>query len=491
MAERSAEEREAARRERERERAGRDEEAAAPAPEEQGGAARDEVFDQRGRDGGEDPHDGVPDDHQGEFDDHEDEFDHEFELDDEQEPDHEDHEHDHDGDHEESREVASGTRRITRIAHLRRAPAGAGAARGQRSRRERTGPKRKYSRVGRIISLLALVAGAALIWFLVELFQPFHGTGHGSVTVTIPPHSSSSQVGNLLERDGVISSSFFFELRATLAGERGSLRSGTHHLQQDMSYGDVLKILTTPPPPIPTTELTIVDGHTRAQINALLRAQGVRGSYLAATRHSPLLNPRNFGAPRDRPSLEGFLFPDTYQLIKPININALVADQLKTFKEKWRSVNLNYARSQHLSPYDVLIIASMIEGEAQTSHDLALVSSVVYNRLHSDTPLGMDSTIRYATGNYTSPLTASQLNIASPYNTRVNKGLPPTPISNPGLAQIQAAAHPARTNYMFFVTKACGNGSLAFASTYQQFLTLDQQYNAARTKLGGRSPTHC
>jgi UPF0755 protein len=474
VAERSADEREAARRERERRRAARAEEPVPATSEEPEGTDRDEVLDEHGDDGGENSERG--------------DFDHEFELDDEQ---HQEEEEDQDEEEEEDHEVASGTRRITRIAHLRRAPRGARAERGDRPLRQRAGAKRKHSRAGRIASLLALLAGVALIWFLVELFQPFHGAGHGSVTVTVPPHSGSSEVGGLLERDGVISSSFFFELRATLAGERGSLRSGTYHLQQDMSYGDVLKILTTPPPPIPTTELTIVDGHTRRQIDALLRSQGVRGSYLAATRHSPLLNPHAYGAPRATPSLEGFLFPDTYQLVKPVNINQLVADQLGTFKLKWRGVDLRYAGSQHLSPYDVLIIASMIEGEAQTRHDLALVSSVIYNRLRSETPLGMDSTIRYATGNYSGPLTASQLNISSPYNTRLNKGLPPTPISNPGLAQIQAAAHPARTDYMFFVTKACGNGSLAFASTYQQFLTLDQQYNAARARLGGRSPSRC
>jgi len=107
----------------------------------------------------------------------------------------------------EEPEIASGTRRVARSE--RPSPA--------RGRPRRTRTKKPHSRFGRVLSLLALIVAAALIWFLVELFQPFHGSGHGSVTVTIPPHSSSSQVGNLLERDGVISSRFFFELRATLA----------------------------------------------------------------------------------------------------------------------------------------------------------------------------------------------------------------------------------------------------------------------------------
>src|SRR5947209_16922473 len=245
-------------------------------------------------------------------------------------------------------EVPAGTRRVS---WLHRTP-----TKPRRPARPRR-PSRSHSRLGRIIALISLVLGAIVIWFLVELFQPFHGDGHGSVTVTIPPHSSSSQVGNLLERDGVISSRFFFELRATLAGERGDLRSGTYHLQLDMSYGQVLKILTMPPPPAKVTELTIVEGRTRREIDRLLRSQGIRGSYLADTRRSPVLNPATYGAPRHTSSLEGFLFPSTYQLRVPVSIPVLVADQLSTFRKRFAMVNLSYARRRRLTPYDVLIVA--------------------------------------------------------------------------------------------------------------------------------------
>jgi peptidoglycan lytic transglycosylase G len=389
------------------------------------------------------------------------------------------------GDHlewDDESEVASGTRRVARLDRPpppRRPPA-----------RPRKAPAR-HSRVGRIISLVALVLAAALVWFLVELFQPFHGSGHGAVTVTIPPHSTSSQVGNLLERDGVIASSFFFELRATLAGDRSALRSGTYHLRLDMSYGDVLKVVTTPPPPARVSSLTLTEGRTRREIDGLLRSQGIRGSYLAATRHSPLLSPTRYGAPRDTPSLEGFLFPSTYQLRDPIAISDLVADQLRTFRQRFSTVSLRFARGKHLTPYDVLIIASMVEAEAQTAHDRPLIASVIYNRLADGMPLQIDATTRYATGNYTRPLTVSELDSPSPYNTRIHKGLPPTPINNPGLASIGAAAHPASTNYLYFVVKPCGNGAHAFASSYSQFLAEVQQYQTARTERGGRSPSKC
>lgn len=348
-----------------------------------------------------------------------------------------------------------------------------------------------HSRAGRVLSLVALLLGVALIWFLVELLQPFHGRGHGNVTVTIPAHSGSSQVGDLLERDGVISSSFFFQLRATLGGDRSHLRAGTYQLQRDMSYGGVLRILTTPPPPVKVTDLTIVEGRTRRQIDALLRAQGVSGSYLAATRRSPLLDPRSYGAPAGVPSLEGFLFPSTYLLREPPTIQALVADQLQTFRQRFATVDLRPTSRKHLTPYQVLIVASMVEAEAQTARDRPLIASVIYNRLAAGMPLQIDATTRYATDNYTQPLTVAQLNSPSPYNTRLHKGLPPTPIDNPGMASIQAAAHPASTNYLYFVVKPCGNGEHAFASTYSQFQAAVQRYQIARTAHGGRSPAHC
>jgi uncharacterized YceG family protein len=358
-------------------------------------------------------------------------------------------------------------------------------------RRPPARPPRKHSWAGRIVALFLLAVAAALIWFLVELFQPFHGSPHGSVTVTVPEHSTARQVGDELAKAGVIPSGFFFELRAMLAGERSDLRAGTYHLQEGMTYGAALKALTTPPPAAKTTNITLIEGRTRAQINDLLRTQGVNGSYFAATRSSPLIKLSAYGAPRHTPDLEGFLYPDTYELVEPISIQKLVNDQLTTFSRQFSHVNLDYARSHHLSPYDVLIIASLVQGEAATAHDQPLIASVIYNRLRLGMPLQLDATTRYATGNYTKPLTQSQLNSRSLYNTRNHKGLPPTPIDNPGLAAIQAAAHPARTNFLYFVAKVCGNGSSVFESNYRQFQADVAKYQQARSARGGRSPERC
>jgi uncharacterized YceG family protein len=328
------------------------------------------------------------------------------------------------------------------------------------------------------------------IWFLVELFQPFHGSGRGTVVVTIPSGAGTDAIGTELAHDGVVSSSFFFGLRAKLAGD-GKLLAGTYRLKRGMSYGAVLSILTTPPPVAPTTNVTIIPGHTRRQVADLLHRQGIHGKYLTDTEHTNLLDLTAYGAPRNLDNLEGFLFPSTYQLKLPVTIPALVTDELKTFRQQFATVNMSYARSKNLTPYDVLIIASMVEAEAGTAHDRPLIASVIYNRLRLGMPLGIDATIRYAVDNYTTPLTDSQLATNSPYNTRTHTGLPPTPIDSPSLASIQAAAHPAQTSYLYFVAKPCGNGSSLFASTAAQFNIDVQRYNAARAARGGNSPLVC
>jgi uncharacterized YceG family protein len=152
---------------------------------------------------------------------------------------------------------------------------------------------------------------------------------------------------------------------------------------------------------------------------------------------------------------------------------------------------MSYARKKNLTAFDVVTIASMVEREASLDRERPLIAAVIYNRLKQGMPLGIDATIRFATGNWSRPLRVSELNIGSAYNTRTHQGLPPGPIGNPGLASLQAAAHPARVDYLFYVVKPCGNGAHAFSSTDAQFQRDVAKYNTARAKKGGKSPSKC
>jgi UPF0755 protein len=359
-------------------------------------------------------------------------------------------------------------------------------AAGPRARRTR--PRGTPNVVARrILALVFLAIVAVAAWFLVSLFQPFGGDGSGSVTVTVPQGASVGEIGDILARRGVVSRSFFFELRARLGGHSGDLKPGVYRLKHDMSYSAALDALSKGVAP-DVVQVVIPEGRSRREIAPL--AKGLKGSYLAATVRSPYLNPRRYGARHAR-NLEGFLFPASYQLKKGASARTLVKEQLQAFRQNFSRVSLAYARKKNLTPYDVLTIASMVEREAELPKDRPLIASVIYNRLHDHIPLGIDSTLRYALGDWTKPLRVSQLASPSPYNTRNHQGLPPGPIGNPGLASIQAAAHPAHSQFLFFVVKPCGNGAHVFAKTNAEFERDSARYNAARAKNGGRSPTKC
>jgi peptidoglycan lytic transglycosylase G len=167
--------------------------------------------------------------------------------------------------------------------------------------------------------------------------------------------------------------------------------------------------------------------------------------------------PAAFRKDLKRRSIEGFLFPATYEFTKLTSSGDLVRAQLAAFRKQWRKVDLRYARSKNLTPYDVLTIASMVEKETVAPSERRLVAAVVYNRLHNRMPLGIDATIRYGRNvPGTEPLKESDIRSDDPYNTRNRLGLPPTPIANPGLASMRAAANPARVDYLYFVRKPDG-----------------------------------
>lgn len=337
--------------------------------------------------------------------------------------------------------------------------------------------------------IFALIASLFVLWFLASLFQPFHGDGSGQVQVTVPKGSSVSEVGDLLAEEDVIANSTLFQVRVTLAGKRSEIYSGRFTLAHDMSYGAAIDALSQPPVKR-VLSVTIPEGYTRSQAAQLVEEIGVPGDYTKATIKSKYLDPAEFGG-KNAKNLEGFLFPDTFEMKPNAPVGDLVELQLKDFRGRIKGVNMKYAKSKNLTVFDVVTIASMVEDEAGVDSQRGLVASVIYNRLRDGMPLGIDATIRFATGNYTEPLTESELAIDSPYNSRTNVGLPPGPISNPGLASIEAAAHPPQTDYLFYVTRPGACGKLTFAETEAEFETAVDQYNSAREAAGGNSPDTC
>ena len=366
-------------------------------------------------------------------------------------------------------------------------------ARGERKPRT---PRQRRILIRRAVALAVLCVVAFAVWFLLSLYQPFHGSGKGSVTVSIPQGASGSEVASLLARDGVVSSSFFFGLRASLDGDSGKYRAGIYTLQRNMSYSAALTQLMKAglSEEIP---LTIPPGLTRWQIAALARKAGLRGNYMkASTPQAAHFSPQAWGAHASVRSLEGFLYPDTYFVDRHGWVSALVQKQLAAFKLNFAQVNMRYARSKDLTDYDVITIATLIEREAELPTDGPKVGAVIYNRLREGIQLGLDSTLLYYLHDPTGAKATRELDNAlsdnTPYNTRRFFGLPPTPIANPDLDALKAAAAPTRDDsLLYFVDKPYTCGALAFATNITSFDQEVAAFNAAVKANHGAFPSRC
>jgi uncharacterized YceG family protein len=238
--------------------------------------------------------------------------------------------------------------------------------------------------------------------------------------------------------------------------------------------GPVVTVIAVPKP----FHVVFPEGFTRGQMAD--RVAAVAKIAARKAKSQPKLSKQAYLAVTSKPRvpvcfqtkaqrIEGFLFPATYEFFRQTTSAQLVQEQLDAFCESWKQLDLRYARSKHLTPYDVLIIASMVEKETLSPDERQLVAAVIYNRLHAGMPLGIDATLRYGLDiPPTESIRESQLASNSPYNTRKYQGLPPTPIASPGLASMQAAAHPAKVKYLYFVRKPDKKHHF-FTASYQAF----------------------
>ena len=346
-------------------------------------------------------------------------------------------------------------------------------------------PRGTYHR-RRFLALGLILVGVLVAWFLIAFFQPppfDPGEGSGEAIVTVPEGATASEVADLLTKNDVVSNGTLFEWRLKLAGDTGNILPGRYVLAHNMSYSSAIDKLTSSGGKV---NVTIPEGEDRVQTAETIKGLGLSGDYLAATKSFKGFDPNKYGA-KNPPSLEGFLFPATYQLDPGASVDQLVSEQLQAFEQNIAGVNLSYAKSKNLTVYDVLTIASMIDKEVQIPSERALVAAVIYNRLHRGMPLQIDATTRFQFHNYTGDITESQLQSPSPYNTRINAGLPPTPIGNPGLDAIKAAARPANVNYLYYVLNGNNSGHHCFTASGDEFNKLVAAYQSGQATPNCRS----
>jgi uncharacterized YceG family protein len=319
--------------------------------------------------------------------------------------------------------------------------------------------------------VLAVLLGAVLLVYegvrrvLPDSSKP-DASPHGpAIQVVIPTGVSAGDIGGILEEEGVISDGGRFREYAKEQGEGSEFKAGTYRFRAGIDYDVIIARLDAGPQVPKLVKLLIPEGLRVSEVVDRV-ASGTdisKSSYNAAVQRSK--PPADFGSP---PSMEGFLFPATYD-VKPRQTAAgLVKAQLAAFQANFEQVDMSYAESKNLNKYDVLIIASMIEREARVDEERPLVAAVMYNRLRIDMQLGIDATLLYEQGSWSHELTVSELEADTPYNTRVRFGLPPTPICNPGLKSLQAAASPANVDYLYYVAKG-DSGRHYFTDNFEDF----------------------
>jgi UPF0755 protein len=324
--------------------------------------------------------------------------------------------------------------------------------------------------LGLVLLVLLIAGGAGAYWWATGasgLSEP--------VTVEVPEGASADAVGDILADAEVIRSAAAFRIAVAVRGVGDDIRAGRYRMRTNMTLDEALAVITAGPPPQKEVEVTIPEGLEVKEI-----AETVEGPLrkVDSGRFERLAESGGFALPpylpEGTPTVEGFLFPETYGFPAGAGSDEVILRLLEQFEKEAAGLPWANARELGLSPYEVVIVASMIEREAGIDADRPKISAVIHNRLERDMPLQIDATIQYALPENNRLLTEEDYEYPSPYNTYLHANLPPTPIGSPGVASLRAALQPADADYLYFVV-IDDSGRHAFAETYDEFLRLKDQ----------------
>jgi UPF0755 protein len=303
----------------------------------------------------------------------------------------------------------------------------------------------------------------------------YPGPGRGSVTVTIPDGASLDDIGALLVSSKVVQSTKAWD-QAVRSEERAtSVQAGRYVMRKQMRAVDALGLLINPGESRVRAEFTIAEGlRLSAQVDALVKETKIKRSDF----EKALDRPGSLGLPKyakNRP--EGFLFPDTYELTADATARSTLRQMVAQYNTVADQIGLEAAAKKlGRSPYEVVIVASIIEREVNQNQYRAKVARVLYNRLDQGMKLGLDSTVIYAEKLKTNTTTREDRDSKSRYNTYRYEGLPPGPISAPGKAALRAAANPEKGDWRYFVTVNFETGETKFATSDAEFQTIEQEF---------------
>jgi UPF0755 protein len=349
---------------------------------------------------------------------------------------------------------------------------------------ERTRKKKHPIKTAILIVLAVVVifalAAAGAFWYYNNALEPIAPDDESFVTVEVEAGSGTQAIGELLEEKGLIRSAFIFKLHSRLAGNDGTYKIGSYELSRSMSMDELMAEIALGSK-ADVKRFTIPEGYNILQVTNRLVEEGIvteadlREELENGVFDYAFLEDIPDGADR----LEGFLYPETYEVFATATAHDVIDKMLAQFDKLYPAEYYDKAAAMDFSVRDIVTMASIIERESKTAEERPVMAGVFYNRLDIGMKLESCATIQYILGEPKEFLTYDDLAIESPYNSYLHEGLPPGPICSPRMASVEAALYPDDNDFIYFVVSPKLDGTHNFSADYNKFLKDKEAYNAA------------
>ncbi len=329
--------------------------------------------------------------------------------------------------------------------------------------------------IGILVVLLLVTAGAGAV-YLRSIGVGGTSEEGDLVDVAIPKGATAESIGEILQKADVIESALAFRVAAFLGEGEEEIQAGRYELPQGLTATDALEMLVDASPIENFVNVTFPEGSWLTDFARTLEDK----THIDGDAFLKLVTTGKIDSeyrPANIDSMEGLLFPSTYQVIEKDTARSVAERLASEFENQLSDLDFSETQAMGISPYEAITVASMIEAEAGVAEDRDKIAAVIYNRLEEGMTLGIDATVSYALGEHKEELTVSDLEVDSPYNTRKYPGLPPTPIGAPGKASLEAALDPADGSWLYYVVSDC-EGHHAFSTSYDEFLENKAAYQA-------------
>jgi len=336
----------------------------------------------------------------------------------------------------------------------------------------------------KIVGLTSVIVVILIGIFIFIQVGPYSKNNKNDIKIEIPKGASVNTISDILYENKLIKNKVIFKAVAKLSNKTPSFKAGKYLLNQTYSNNDIVNLLASGKTYQDGIKITIPEGSTSKEIVDLLikNKLGNKDAY-----EELINNPKEFYKQfsfldeKDIISLEGFLYPETYYFDKDSSEKEILGKMLSAFDNEYNDNLKKKQKEMKMTLEEVINLASIVEKEAVLDEDRPIIASVFYNRLKIDMPLQSDATIQYIFEKRKQIVTYKDLEIDSPYNSYKNKGLPPTPISNPGIKSIEAVLNPADTDYLYFVAKMDGGNN--YSTNYKDHLKYVEEYRTERDKI--------